>query len=187
MDNRDSQELYKKILKQIVSNMDGASSIDCFHIAVSLSKNVISFESIPQDLFYTLYLNSVRYIDDYNLSDLSYFFMLFSTPYVQEQIPRDFWTKTVEPQLLKALEDYTKYKENINIELFLDDYIRCFMALSMTSLASEDIWDATSKIISRDLSHLNAHTIQNFIYCLVRNRIRNQESWDKIVFIAVEK
>jgi len=38
---------------------------------MSLSKQVIELESIPSDVPYMLYLNFVKYIDDYNIFDIS--------------------------------------------------------------------------------------------------------------------
>lgn len=84
MDDRENQDHYGLLMKQLVKVMDKASSRDCFYIAVALSRNIIAFESIPTDMFYTLYLNTVQYIDQYNLSDLSYFLMLFSSPFVRK-------------------------------------------------------------------------------------------------------
>lgn len=84
MDDRDNQDLYKILLKRIVDNMDKAGSKDCFYMAVALSKNVIDPGVFPSDLYYTLYLNTVQYIDEYNLSDLSYFLMLFCTPFARK-------------------------------------------------------------------------------------------------------
>ena len=84
MDQKDNQEIYKQILTKLVELMDKASSRDWFFIAVSLARNIIDFETIPTDLYYTLYLNTVQFIDQYNLSELSYFLLLFSSPSVRK-------------------------------------------------------------------------------------------------------
>ena len=84
MDQKNNQELYKLILQKLVELMDKASRIDWFYIAVALARNIIDFETIPTDLYYTLYLNTVQYIDQYNLSELSYFLLLFSAPSVRK-------------------------------------------------------------------------------------------------------
>ena len=80
MDDRANQEFYSLILDRMLEYIGEASSRDCFFCAVALSKNIIHPESIPNDLYYTLYLKTVEYIEQYNLSDLSYFLMLFCTP-----------------------------------------------------------------------------------------------------------
>lgn len=84
MDEKDNQELYGTLLTKLVDTMDKASSKDCFFIVVALSRHLIDPQIIPSDLFYTLYLNTVQYIDQYSLSDLTYFLMLFSSPFVRK-------------------------------------------------------------------------------------------------------
>jgi hypothetical protein len=103
MDMKQNQELYSLIMKQLVECMDEAESRDCFYIAVALSRNMINPEAIPSDIFYMLYLNSVRYIEQYNLSDLSYFLLLFSNPYVRKLLFLSF--RGANPKRV-LVEDY---------------------------------------------------------------------------------
>jgi hypothetical protein len=43
---------------------------------------------------------------------------------IEEHIPEIFWTQTVEPQLLQAITDFEKHKENIEENVFLEDFIK---------------------------------------------------------------
>jgi hypothetical protein len=84
MDDQTDQDQYRMLLKGVVDKMDKASSKDCFYIAVALSKNLIALPNIPTDMFYMLYLNATKYIEEYNLYDLSHFLLLFSHPEVRK-------------------------------------------------------------------------------------------------------
>ena len=197
MDDRENQEFYSILLTKIVDIIDQASSKDCFFIAVALSKNIIAPGAFPKDLFYNLYLTTVQYIDQYNLSDLSYFLMLFCTPiasklfYFQynlgEKIPIEFWEKVVEPQLKQALEDFKTYKDDLNIELFLDDYMRCLMGIAMAEYSSEDLMRESTEVMMDNFLELNNHTIENFIYSLTRMRNQDQDLWVKITNEVVKR
>ncbi|CAI2366824.1 unnamed protein product [Moneuplotes crassus] len=187
MDDRNNQSLYKILLGKIVANMDNAKSQDLFFLAVALSKNIIDPSVFPKDLLSSMYLATVQYIDQYNLSDLSYFLMLFCTPGAEEHIPEEFWEKVIEPQLMQAIEDFETHKQDINIELFLDDYMRCLMGVTMAEQMNEEFWDASLAMMTDNIHELNNHTIENLIYSLTRSRLKKQEIWLKLVDVVIER
>ncbi|CAI2366509.1 unnamed protein product [Moneuplotes crassus] len=187
MDSRDNQALYQTVLSKINDHIDTAESKDCFYIAVALSKNLIEPNRIPSDLLYNLYLTTVQFIEEYNLSDLSHFLILFCSPIANDKIPEDFWQKVVEPQLIQAMEDFEAHKEHINIELFLDDYIKCLMGVAMSGQIHEEFCNDSLEMIITNLDECNNHTIENLIYTLVRSKIDENEVWNHLIDQVIKR
>ena len=101
-------------------------------------------------------------------------------------MPNEFWVNVVEPQLVQALADFEKHQENIDKTLFLDDFTRCFMSLSMTGNASEKLWASVSKVMRDNIEMLNNLTIENLTYALSRSRRKDNEFWTRLVQHAVK-
>lgn len=76
---------------------------------------------------------------------------------IEEYVPKEFWVNSVEPQLFQALEDFNKHKENIDITLFLDDFMRCFMGMAMSGHTSEKLWEAVGEVITENIQGKYKH------------------------------
>jgi hypothetical protein len=85
------------------------------------------------------------------------------------------------------LSDFDTYEEDIDTELFLDDYIRCFMSLSMTNEASDKVWKKTSEVMIKNMDSLNDHSMENLIYSLARSRRDDKQLWHTIAQFVVQK
>ena len=68
---RVADPVWKDILDSILSKIDKAEAKDTFYICMALGGGRIIPSLINTDLYYTLYLNCVKHISDFDLYQLS--------------------------------------------------------------------------------------------------------------------
>lgn len=59
--------IWKEILSSILNKIEKASGKDTFYIAMSIGKGKIKSENISSDIFYTLYLNASKHMNEFDL------------------------------------------------------------------------------------------------------------------------
>lgn len=82
---------------------------------------------------YLLYLNLVKYIDEYNIYDLSQMMMFFTNPVIVQQVPESLWGDVLVKSFLKAIDSYDVYgnqKDVIDKTTYLKDFIAALIAYS---------------------------------------------------------
>jgi len=136
---------YEEVVLAILQQSDKLESNGTFQTIVALSKQTIELNSIPNDLFYTLYLNVVKYIEEYNVYDLSQILNLFSHPAVIDKIPESFWDQVMLKALETAFENYEIYgkqKDVLNKPAYLYDLINCLVGFSFGVKSNpKEFWD----------------------------------------------
>jgi hypothetical protein len=76
-----------EIFSNLTPQMNKLDSKSTFYLTVALSKNFMDLRSIPGDIFYTLYVNIEKSMNDYNIFDLCQILQLFTNPEVGKHVP----------------------------------------------------------------------------------------------------
>lgn len=117
----------EEVFTSLVDNMDKVDKDGVFYICISLERGSFDLDSIDTDVFYMLYLNMIRYVDHYSLSELALILSLFNDPAVSESVPMSFWSDVMVKVIYSAIENYETYKDLISKETYLTDLIQCMV------------------------------------------------------------
>lgn len=98
---------------------------------MALGRDKIPKEVINTDIYYTLYLNISRHINQLDLYQVSQLAMFMSQPDVSPYVPDELWTQTLQSALIDGVENYKKYGEKINKEVYIDDMLRTMVSFAM--------------------------------------------------------
>lgn len=98
---------------------------------MALGKGKINPSIIKSDIYYTLYLNASRYINEFDLYQLSQLSMFLCSQLASPYVPDEFWTESLGPALLDAVKNYNKYEGKINKQVYLDDFVRTLVSFGI--------------------------------------------------------
>lgn len=96
MNNRDVPDsVWKDLLEAVLGKIDKADSKDTFYICMTLGKGKIKPSLIKSDIYYTIYLNTARFVQEFDLYQLSLISMFLSSEQASPYVPDEFWTDSL--------------------------------------------------------------------------------------------
>lgn len=119
------------MLESILAKIDKAESKDTFYICMALGGGRIKPSLIKSDIYYTLYLNVSRHLSSYDLYQIAQLSMFLCSPQASSYVPDEFWTETLSEGLIEAMDNYNKFGEKINKDVYLDDFLRCLVSFGI--------------------------------------------------------
>lgn len=163
-------DFWKEFLNSTLNKIDKASPKDSFYLAMALGRGKINPAIIHSDLYYTLYLNTVRHTmkDEFDLYQLSQLSMFMCNPNASSYIPDDFWTETLELALNQAIINFKKYEGKINKEVYLDDFIRALVSFAIRGLGSQSFVDKVESLVTIEQDSLTAKMCENVLFFFSR-------------------
>ncbi|CDW74678.1 UNKNOWN [Stylonychia lemnae] len=174
MNNKRVQDqVWKDILDSILSKIDKAEVKDTFYICMALGGGRIIPQVINTDLYYTLYLNSVRHISEFDLYQLSQLSMFLASPQAARFVPDTFWTDVLSKELLEALENYNKFEGKINSKVYFNDFLRALASFGIRSVGGKQFLTKIEEFFSRQLQNLGGKMCENLLFFMTRLNTEN--------------
>jgi hypothetical protein len=60
-----------------------------------------------------------------------------SEPEVSPYVPDDLWTQTLSKSLLEQLDNYKKYEDKINKEVYIEDMLRTLLSFGLRGVTTK--------------------------------------------------
>jgi hypothetical protein len=115
MNNRELPEnIWKDLLEGVLAKIDKADAKDTFYICMALGKGRINPQIIKSDIYYTLYLNAARHINDFDLFQLAQMSMFLCSDQASMYVPDEYWTEALSKGLEEAISNFEKFETKIN-------------------------------------------------------------------------
>ena len=114
-----------------------------------------------------LYLNFVKYIDEYNIYDVSQIISFFANKVIVEQVPSSLWEDVLVKALYKAIDSfdvYAKQQDIIDKPSYLQDFITALIAYSFGPSQPEAFWATIEKFLQENMTHLSNSGFENLLF-----------------------
>lgn len=83
-------------------------------------------------------------------------------------MPDELWTETLEPSMLEAVENFKKYEDKINKQVYLSDMSRTLMSFGFRALGSNKFLSKIETFFESNLNNLDGKTCENLLFFLMR-------------------
>lgn len=91
-------------------------------------------------------------------------------------MPSEFWTISLEEQLDEQIDNFHKYKDQLDKGQFLADFIKCLVSYGVREISDPLFTAKIELIVTPEVESLDAKTTENFLFYLERTGAnRNQE------------
>ena len=176
-------DCYEEVIESLLVHMDKLDPNGTFLTIMALSKQIIELHSIPEDIFYLLYCNVVKHIDQFNVYDLSQIIGFFSNSVVVEKIPMSFWDKILVDAIYTGIENYVIYgkqKDMIDKAAYMTDLVGCFLSFSFGPFNSPQFWTKVENFLLENLADIPDEVIENVIFIYIRTGAGTDLFWKRI-------
>jgi len=126
-----NEEFIKALLQETTNKMEGADSKTTFYLCMALGKGQIDPKLVKSDLYYTLYLTASRQLDEFDLFQISQISNFFCSNPATHYVPSDFWNVALANALSEAIERFSKWEGQLNIEVYISDFLKAFFTFGL--------------------------------------------------------